>query len=190
MKIPIKLNGENIVLDVPSGRMLLDVLRERGLVLAKCGCTSLVHRTRSGKKQGHGYGARQICGACTVLLDGVPVPSCIVPVAIARDSEVITLEYFAKTPAYSDIIRGFKIAGVELCGFCNAGKIFAAEYLLRTKTKKALVLPSLKTIYEGISFLSPCCTSMKQLSEGIIHAFNNRVDREGVGDRRRSAHIN
>lgn len=174
MKIPVLLNGEKTVLDVPSGKMLLNVLRERGLLSAKCGCFD-----------GEGTLKRQFCGACTVLLDGLPVPSCIVPVAIARDSEIITLEYFSQTPSYADIIRGFKIAGVRLCGFCDAGKIFAAEYLLRTSGEIGEQsnggLPSLKTIYDGIAHLMPCCTSMKQLSEGIIHAFNNRVDREGLG---------
>lgn len=172
MKIPVILNGEHIVLDVSSDKMLLPVLRERGLLSVKCGCFN-----------GHGTLKSRLCGACTVMLDGHPVPSCIVPVAIARDSEIVTLEYFCKSDAYTDIIKGFKIAGVKLCGFCDAGKIFAAEYLLRTGGDIGDTLrgtfPSLKTIHESISHLTPCCTSIKQLSEGIIHAFNNRVDREG-----------
>lgn len=194
MKIPVTLNGENTVFDVPSDKILLAVLRERGLVSVKCGCNSLSRGQEGAQSLDDGAlknGAagqikkggcnKQICGACTVLLDGFPVPSCIVPVAIARDSEIITLEYFSKTANYSDIMKGFKIAGIKLCGFCDAGKIFACEYLLRTKTQKSASLPMLKAIYDCISFLSPCCASKKQLAEGIIHAFNSRVDREGAG---------
>lgn len=186
MKIPVKLNGENVVLEVPSNRMLCSVLRERGLVSVKCGCfdneaTTFRHSQCTAVPM-----KRQICGACTVMLDGAPVPSCIVPVALARDSEIITLEYFSKTAEYADIMKGFKIAGIKLCGFCDAGKIFAAEYLLRTKTKDKK-LPSLKTIYEGVSYLMPCCTSIKQLSDGIIHAFNSRADRVSIAGRGRAS---
>lgn len=171
MKIPVKLNGQDTMLDVPSGKMLLNVLRERGLLSVKCGCS------------GHAGGkARQICGACTVLLDGRPVPSCIVPIAIARDSSIITMEYFSQTAEYTDIINGFKTAGVTLCGFCDAGKIFQAEYILRTKTIEGA--PARQAIYDTMSCLSPCCTSVARLCDGIIQAYNNRTDRTGVADRR------
>lgn len=182
MKIPVRLNGEDIVLEVPSDKMLSAVLRERGLLSVKCGCFD---------NSGHSAGMKSpICGACTVMLDSLPVPSCIVPVAIARDSEIVTLEYFSKTDEYADIMKGFKIAGVKLCGFCDAGKIFGVEHLLCESIKHIDQMPSLNAIYDGLSYLMPCCTSIKQLSVGVIHAFNSRVDRQGISSRDRMRHIN
>lgn len=170
MDIPVKLNGESIKLSVPSDEMLCTVLRARGLLSVKCGCM------------------KGMCGACTVMLDGMPVPSCIVPVAIVRDSEVTTLEAFAKTDRerYNDIIEGFKMAGIKLCGFCDAGKIFAAEHILHTYMGlPANGLPAnsaipFDIIYKEMQHLTPCCASIEQLAQGITFAAGVRTYREGV----------
>jgi aerobic carbon-monoxide dehydrogenase small subunit len=157
MKIPVTLNGTKIVLEAEPQEKLLNVLRHLNILSAKCGCNE-------------GY-----CGACTVLLDGKPVPGCIVPVAIVRDSTIITLEYFSKSEDYQDILNGFNKAGIHMCGYCNAGKIFAAWHILNISMK-----PDRKLIYDEINHLSPCCTNNDILINGILYAFDFRIHRIGA----------
>ena len=76
MKINFSLNNENIVVDTSPDTALSAILRENAIFSAKKGCD------------------KGFCGACTVLLNNRPVPSCIVPVAMVRNSSVITLEFF------------------------------------------------------------------------------------------------
>ncbi|MBQ9494220.1 MAG: 2Fe-2S iron-sulfur cluster binding domain-containing protein [Treponema sp.] len=157
MKIPITLNNSKIVLDANPNDTLLDVLRREELLSAKCGC------------------GKGMCGACTVVLDGKPVPSCIMPIAVVRDGTVMTLEYFLKSDDYSDIIKGFNKAGIHLCGFCNAGKIFAAWDILNTTTR-----PNRAEILEQVRSLSACCTNSDLLVNGIFYAFDYKVQRMGA----------
>ncbi|MCK9168863.1 MAG: 2Fe-2S iron-sulfur cluster-binding protein [Treponema sp.] len=157
MKIPVTLNNAKIVLESEPNDRLLNVLRRLNLLSVKCGCSE-------GR-----------CGACTVLLDGKPVPSCIIPVALSRDSTIITLEYFSKQEDYQDIINGFKKAGINMCGYCNAGKVFSAWHILNTSMK-----PDRRMIYEEVNHLSPCCTNTDTLINGILYAFDFRVHRMGV----------
>ena len=157
MKIPVILNEVKIVLEAEPDDRLLAVLRRQNLLSVKCGCS-----------EGH-------CGACTVLLDGKPVPSCIIPAAVVRDSSIMTLEHFSKTEDYQDIISGFGKAGIHMCGFCNAGKIFSAWSVISTGAK-----PDRKAITEAVSFLSPCCTDTVTLVNGILYAADFRMKRTGV----------
>jgi Aerobic-type carbon monoxide dehydrogenase, small subunit CoxS/CutS homologs len=157
MKIPVTLNDLKMVLESDPSDKLLNVLRRMDFLSVKCGCN-----------EGH-------CGACTVLLDGKPVPSCIVPVALTRDSTIITLEHFSLSEDYRDIISGFQKAGIQMCGYCNAGKIFSAWHILSTSTK-----PDRRMIYEDIRHLSPCCTNTDILINGILYAFDFRVRRLGA----------
>ncbi len=157
MKIPVTLNDTKIVLEAEPGDKLLNVLRRQNLLSVKCGCS-----------KGH-------CGACTVLLDGKPVPSCIVPVALSRDSKITTLEYFSKSEEYQDILSGFKKAGITMCGFCNAGKVFSAWHILSTSMK-----PDRKMICEEVQHLSLCCTNTDILINGILYAFDFKVQRMGA----------
>ncbi len=147
MKIPLILNGEQKILEVDPAEKLLTVLRREKLFSAKSGCE------------------KGICGACTVLLDDRPVPSCIIPAAAARDSVIETLEHFSQSDAYADIIGGFSKAGVRLCGYCNAGKIFVAYDLIRTGTR-----PSRGRIYEAVRHFNCPCTETDTLVQGILFA--------------------
>ena len=117
MKIPIIINNTKTVIESQPDKSLLSVLRSMKLFDTKTGC------------------AQGICGNCTILLNGKPVPSCKIPVAIVKDQTVTTLEYFKQTEIYSNIIKGFSKAGIKMCGYCNAGKIFAA-YSIITSGKK------------------------------------------------------
>lgn len=118
MIIKFNLNGTNIQFDIEPNTRLVEVLRSKFLLTSvKCSCL-----------QG-------FCGACTVLLDGTPVPSCMVPICNVNGSNVITLEHFshAYENDYKKIMVAFKRANVKMCGYCNAGKIFTAYKIMQMK---------------------------------------------------------
>ena len=102
----LTLNGSEVEVDAHPMRRLLDVLRE------ECGLT--------GVKEGCGEGE---CGACTVLLDGEPVVSCLVPFAQARGAEVVTIEGLGGD---HPLQRAFAELSGAQCGICTPGMILAA----------------------------------------------------------------
>ncbi len=103
------LNGAPADVDAHPMKRLLDVLRE------DCGLT--------GTKEGCGEGE---CGACTVLIGGEPVVSCLVPFAQARDAEVVTIEGLGGEHPYQ---RAFAEFSGAQCGICTPGMILAAVAL-------------------------------------------------------------
>ena len=103
------LNGRRSSVDVHPMKRLLDVLRE------DCGLT--------GTKEGCGEGE---CGACTVLLDGAPVNSCLVPAAHADGARVMTIEGLG---GRHRLQRAFVEHGGAQCGICTPGMILAAVAL-------------------------------------------------------------
>lgn len=119
MKVPFILDGEDVVLDAEPDEKLINILRDSRNFSVKCGCNT------------------GSCGSCTVLLDDKPVPSCLVTAAAVRDCEVITLDAFKKTEDWDDIEAGFRQNDVHLCGYCDAGKIFAVYELMRAEQRPA-----------------------------------------------------
>ena len=114
------VNGDAVEVDAPGMRRLLDVLRE-DLAL-------------TGTKEGCGEGE---CGACTVLIDGAAVDSCLVPVCQVAGSEVRTVEglspaagAFATTPMLGPLQQAFLEAGGAQCGICTPGMLMAARAYL------------------------------------------------------------
>ena len=110
MKLRMKVNGASRAVETHPAKRLLDVLRE------ECGLT--------GTKEGCGEGE---CGACTVLLDGKPVMSCLVPACQADGSAVTTIEGLAAPDGSpSPLQEAFaRMAGTQ-CGICTPGMILAA----------------------------------------------------------------
>jgi len=151
MNVPVTLNGNKTILEAPADDSLMTVLRRLGCSSVKCGC---------------GGGS---CGSCTVLLDDNPVASCRIPIGIIRNADIVTLEYFERTKEYSIIMKAFELAGIKLCGLCNAGKIFSTYQLLKMNKK-----PSRKEIREMVRSLAPCCTDMNTLINGITIALDVR----------------
>lgn len=147
MKIPVILNDKKIVLEAEPDEKVIDVLRREKLFSVKHGCE------------------KGFCGACTILLDGKPVASCILPVGIIRDCKIVTLEYFKSNPLYNDIINGFNKANIHLCGYCNAGKIFTA-YEILTHTQR----PDREELYSKLNRYDCCCTDIDTLANGILYA--------------------
>ncbi len=156
MKIPVTLNEKKIDFDADPSESLLEVLRRENIFSVKCGC-----------EEGH-------CGNCMILLDGEPVPSCIVKVGTVRDCKIITLEAFKSMPEYQDITTGFAQAGIHLCGYCNAGKYFTAYGIIRNPDR-----PAKPQLYEAIRGISPCCTDRDSLANGILYAIATKHTREG-----------
>jgi carbon-monoxide dehydrogenase small subunit len=110
------LNERAVDVRAHPAKRLLDVLRE------ECGLT--------GTKEGCGEGE---CGACTVLLDGEPVNSCLVPFAHVRGAKVVTIEGLE---GQHPLQRTFVTEGGSQCGICTPGMILAASVLPRHATSE------------------------------------------------------
>ena len=108
----LTINGKPRTIKAHPMKRLLDVIRE------DCGLT--------GTKEGCGEGE---CGACTVLIDGVPVDSCLVPLAHAEGRRVTTIEGAAATRTGKALQNAFVEFGGAQCGICTPGMILAATPL-------------------------------------------------------------
>lgn len=109
-----RVNGREIEVDIQPGEMLSDVLRNRlRLTGTKIGC---------GEAE---------CGACTVLVDGEPIVSCIYPAARAANREIITIEGLASPEGLHPLQKAFVETGAVQCGFCIPGQIMTAYALLQ-----------------------------------------------------------
>lgn len=114
MNMELTVNGEARSAQVDAGTRLIDLLRDEFRL------TSV--------KEGCGAGE---CGACTVLLDGEPVCSCLVPAVQARGHEVLTVEGLARNGELDALQRAFLDCDAVQCGFCTPGMILTARALLR-----------------------------------------------------------
>jgi carbon-monoxide dehydrogenase small subunit/xanthine dehydrogenase small subunit len=123
----LTVNGKTQNVKAHPMKRLLDVLRE------DCGLT--------GTKEGCGEGE---CGACTVLIDGVAVDSCIVPVAHAEGCRVITIEGATATRTGKALQNAFVVHGGAQCGICTPGMILAA-----TPLKNGASLDEIKVALAG-----------------------------------------
>ena len=145
------LNGEPIQLEIESHLTLLQVLREE-LELP-------------GTKEGCGMGE---CGACTVLLDGKTVNSCIFPALEAEGKSVVTIEGVADTKrGLHPIQKAFIEHGAIQCGFCTPGMVLSAKALLDENPK-----PTEEEIRNGIAGNLCRCTGYLQIIEAIKAASN------------------
>ena len=147
------VNGETKkVLAYPMER-LLDVLRNE-LEL-------------TGTKEGCGEGE---CGSCSVLLDGMLVNSCLVPVAQASGAKIITIEGMSAHALMKPLQEAFLECGGAQCGICTPGMVLAAVHLLEIKPK-----PSLADIREGLAGNLCRCTGYMQIFEAVARAARRRV---------------
>ena len=111
--IALTVNGRRVEIDVPAHALLLDVLRDRlDLKGAKRSCDL------------------QVCGACTVLVDGAPVSACTYLAVEADGREVLTVEGLASVDALHPLQQSFIDHGAVQCGFCTSGMLLSAEALL------------------------------------------------------------
>ncbi len=143
--VRLRVNGQVVEGSVPADRTLLRFLREDlGLTGTKCGC-------EIGE-----------CGACTVLLNGEPVCSCLVLVAAIQGADVLTVESLADGDELTDLQEAFLDYDAVHCGFCTPGLLMSTEALLRRNPS-----PSELEIREAISGNLCRCTGYVQIVEAI-----------------------
>ncbi len=147
--IRFTLNGHKVSAEVESHRMLLDILREEFEL--------------TGPKEGCGQGE---CGACTVLVDGYNVNSCIYPAFEVDGKEVMTVEgLLGEGNKLHPVQKSFVENGGVQCGFCTPGMIMSAVALLNNNKK-----PSEDEIKRAISGNLCRCTGYVQIIESIKKA--------------------
>lgn len=149
-KIPIEftVNGEQRRVEAFPMSRLLDVLREE------------LHLT--GTKEGCGEGE---CGACTVILDGRIVNSCLVPVAQTSGSSIKTIEGVAEENQLHAVQKAFIENGGAQCGICTPGMILAAVDLLERNSQ-----PSETEIRNGLAGNLCRCTGYMKIFESVVRA--------------------
>ena len=112
-KISLKVNGTERSVDVEARTTLLDMVRDQlGLTGAKLGCDI------------------QVCGACTLLVDGKPVSACSVLAVDADGCEVLTIEGLSAKNSLHPLQEAFMEFGALQCGYCTSGFILTAKALL------------------------------------------------------------
>lgn len=143
--VQLRVNGEEYEVAVEPHHILLRVLREDlGLTGTKRGCD-----------QGE-------CGACTVLMDGLPVPSCLILAVQAQGREITTIEGLAKEGELDPIQQAFIEHFGFQCGFCTPGMILTAKALLDRNPH-----PTEDEIKEAIAGVICRCTGYVQVVEAI-----------------------
>ncbi len=146
--ISFRLNGEPVSLDTDSDRKLLWVLRtDLELTGTKYGC------------------GESICGACTVIVDGVPERSCQVPLRDVQNKEVITIEGLVQGGELHPLQEAFVERGALQCGFCTPGMIMNAYALLLDNPA-----PTRGEIIDGMEDNLCRCAAHKRIVEAIEDA--------------------
>jgi len=145
MEIKFTLNGKVIVVEVPPHWTLLRLLRE------KLGLT--------GTKEGCGIGE---CGACTVLMDGIPVNACLVLAPKVEGREIETIEGIGSRESLHPLQKSFIDHGAIQCGFCTPGILMSSKALLGKNSN-----PTKGEIQEAISGHLCRCTGYQQIIEAI-----------------------
>jgi carbon-monoxide dehydrogenase small subunit len=148
IEITLNVNGITYTLDVRPQRTLVEVLRETlGLTGTKKSCN-----------EGE-------CGACTVLMDGKPVASCLVLALDARGKEIVTIEGLAEGEKLHPIQEAFLKHGAIQCGFCTPGMVMSAKaYLDEHPT------PTSTEVRKAISGNLCRCTGYQQIVDSIMAA--------------------
>jgi carbon-monoxide dehydrogenase small subunit len=146
------VNGDPVEVEVPGMRRLLDVLREE-LAL-------------TGTKEGCGEGE---CGACSVLLDGAVVDSCLVPICQVDGATVRTVEGLGSPDQLNDLQAAFLTTGGAQCGICTPGMLMAAEAFLAADGGNGD-----EAIREAIAGNLCRCTGYTKIVEAIALAAEQR----------------
>jgi carbon-monoxide dehydrogenase small subunit len=152
-EISFSINGEPKTIFVYPMERLLDVLRgELGL---------------TGTKEGCGEGE---CGSCSILMDGVLVNSCLIPVLQASGTSIMTIEELAADSRLHPLQAAFLDCGGAQCGICTPGMILAAAHLLDKKPQ-----PTLEDIREALSGNLCRCTGYMQIFDSVMQAARQRA---------------
>lgn len=147
-KIRVTVNGSTEVLDVPSNMTLLQLLRDKlGLTGTKNGCSA-------GE-----------CGACTIIMNGVPVNSCMVLAAECEGAEILTIEGLARDDRLDPIQQALIDQGGVQCGFCTPGLVLSIRALLDRSP-----MPAESEIREALAGNLCRCTGYLRVFEAVKQA--------------------
>ena len=150
--ITVTVNGAKERLDVPSNMTLLQLLRER---LALTG-------TKNGCEAGE-------CGACTVLMNGEPVNSCMVLAVEADGAEVVTVEDLARDGQLTRLQEAFVEHNAVQCGFCTPGVLMSAHALLE-RCKRSGTHPTEEEIKTALVGNLCRCTGYNRIVQAVRKA--------------------
>ena len=151
--ISFVVNGDPKTVKAHPMERLLDVLRHE-LQL-------------TGAKEGCGEGE---CGSCSILMDGMLVNSCLIPVLQAQGSSIVTIEGLAAGNTLHILQQTFLEHGGAQCGICTPGMILAAVHLLNENPE-----PTLEEIREGLSGNLCRCTGYSQIIEAVAEASRRKA---------------
>ncbi len=144
--IRFELNGDEQRVSVTPMARLLDVLRE--------------DLRATGSKEGCGEGE---CGACTVLVDGVPVNSCLVPVVQVDGAQVTTVEGLENDDRLHPVQTAFLEYGGAQCGICTPGFLVTAAELLASDQK-----PTEETVRDALAGNLCRCTGYQKIIDSVV----------------------
>ncbi len=148
MMVAFELNGKKVECETLLNRTLLDLLRvDLGVTSVKKGC-----------EEGE-------CGACTVLLDGLPVTSCLVLAAQVDGRSITTVDGLVDDPAMEALRKAFMEDGAIQCGFCTPGMLISAYSLLMENPK-----PTEEEVKKAIEGNLCRCTGYVKIIEAILDA--------------------
>jgi carbon-monoxide dehydrogenase small subunit len=151
--LSFNVNGKEVNLEIHADTMLVDLLRD----------TLRLTGTKEGCREGE-------CGACTVLLDGLAVNSCLIPALKAQGKSVVTIEGLAKADGQLDNLQQHFISeGAVQCGFCTPGMILNAKSLL-----DRIPDPDEYEIKKAISGVLCRCTGYQKIVHAIKAASHDK----------------
>ncbi len=143
--IKVKINGQLYLEEVDTGMTLLQFIRDTiGFTGTKAGC-------ENGE-----------CGACTIIMDGEPVRSCLILAVEADNAEITTVEGLSEKDKLHPLQQGFIETGAAQCGFCTPGMLMAGKALLDKKPDA-----SHKDIIAALSGHLCRCTGYKSISRSV-----------------------
>ena len=148
LTISMMVNGEEHQTIVSGRDTLLTVLRDQ------------LHLT--GTKRGCNQG---VCGACTVLVDGTAVRSCLSIAALCEGSDVTTVEGLDRNGKMTPVQQAFSEQGAVQCGFCTSGMMMAAHAFLAKNNN-----PTVEEVRKGISGNLCRCSGYKKIVDAVIDA--------------------
>jgi carbon-monoxide dehydrogenase small subunit len=156
--IRLKVNGEVREIAAPPQKLLLDVLREDlGLTGSKRGCDD------------------SSCGCCAVLVDGVPMLSCVAIASCYQGTEIVTVEGIAPPGELDPVQEGYAVSGGAQCGYCTPGFLIATKALLDRNPN-----PTLEEIRVALSSNLCRCTGYMQIYESVKLAIDRVASRSAA----------
>jgi len=151
MKITFQINGAERQVDAPPMKRLLDVLRE--------------DLRLTGTKEGCGEGE---CGACSVIVDGEVINSCLAPICQLLGAKVLTVEGLSRDGRLDPLQQAFLECGAAQCGICTPGMLISARSLLDANPH-----PTRDEIKESIAGNLCRCTGYIKIIDAIERAAEN-----------------